>query len=362
MTATRRMVTRRVIGSLCLAAVVVAAWALFLRPVDEALPLSSTSGEDRTADLRPVSLERIMQVTENTAPYENILDNDEILEYPETVAELQSVSFLPFTTPIDWDWKVGEDRTANFKLHSLENAHALVLMYEDTGRIELLDQALMIGVDWVGQNPYEPKNNQDGNFAWYDMAVGVRSYRLAFILEEAIARNRIEDEQIALLWNSLIDHFTYLEDEENYIDHNNHGLFQAAGQLAAARRLEEASPDVFRRIQSEASDRIRDMYAMQFSGEGVHREHSPGYHLEVLSVFHRLLDAGLYDTNESLAAAADALYWMVKPNGELLNFGDTDIDQFTEADTSLLELYGPTKRLLALLMTVRACSLMKTLD
>lgn len=80
-------------------------------------------------------------------------------------------------------------------------------------------------------------------------------------------------------------------------------------------------------FQSLARARLLDCLSEHFFvDEGVHAEHSPGYHRMVLGSLIGASEAGLLGENqdELISRAEQALMWMIMPNGSLAPFGDTD--------------------------------------
>ena len=137
---------------------------------------------------------------------------------------------------------------------------------------------------------------------------------------------------------------TTLADDDNIVLHNNHGLYQASGQLAAATRL--SGLPAISQFRKQAVDRFERMFAQQFSSEGVHLEHSPGYHRLVTDLVSGIASSGLLAEFPSLSGRIegfeDVLAWMILPNGRLANLGDTDYqhvlqEDFTSAESPLLE-------------------------
>ena len=72
------------------------------------------------------------------------------------------------------------------------------------------------------------------------MAVGVRAYRIAYLIDVAARSDSVSDEDIAWLLNAADVHRELLANDDTFTGHSNHGFYQATGQLALARRL----PDV----------------------------------------------------------------------------------------------------------------------
>jgi hypothetical protein len=188
---------------------------------------------------------------------------------------------LDLEPPIDWNRLRDENRSWNFHLHSWDPIDAILTRYSDEANGDDLESCLAFALDWIRANPYVQRGPQIGEtFDWYDMAVGVRAYRLAYLIDATARMPSVPDRQLSILWGSLLDHFEYLEDDSNIRFHNNHGLYQAMGQLLAARRFSWLDPA--RAIAEQARDRMARMIDQQFTTEMVHREHSPGYHLSIL--------------------------------------------------------------------------------
>jgi hypothetical protein len=229
-------------------------------------------------------------------------------------------------SPVDWNRYFAENRSANFYLHSWDMLNNKLIDYDDSRSRSSLETALVIAKDWVKHNHASYVNNQTTNFAWYDMAVGIRAYRLSYILDQAIRADIGTDADYKLLWDSVVDHAVYLNNDSNIIFHNNHGVYQAAGQKAMARRFSMVSQEVFANISRQADMRLARMIKQQFTAEGVHKEHSPDYHRMVYTTYEALAAEGLLDddTDSVLTKAGDAMFWMIKPDGVLANFGDSD--------------------------------------
>ncbi len=248
--------------------------------------------------------------------------------------------------PIDWEHLVSVDRSWNYQLNAWTPLDSILREHTRSSQPRYLSFALALAVDWISKNPYPPPESDSDveDFGWYDMAVGLRAYRLAYMLDAACKSQGVPLEQISRLWSSMLDHFDYLADDENIVFHNNHGLYQASGQLAAASRLSDLP--AISQFRTQAVDRFERMFAQQFSSEGVHKEHSPGYQRLVTALVSWIASSGLLAEYPSLSARIEAfeevLAWMILPNGRLANLGDTDYhrltpDDFTPPRSPLLE-------------------------
>ncbi len=244
--------------------------------------------------------------------------------------EMHGHTPFPLTTPIDWNLRLAEDRSWNFELHTWDPLNILLQAYQETQNRDYLQPCIRIARDWIETYPTQgvaesPVPDQP-SFAWYDMAVGLRCHRLAYLLDVLCRDDSYSDEIIQILWHSLIEHQIHLENDRHFASHNNHGFFQAAGQWAAARRFANWQP--MHKATRQAHDRIADLLDRQFTSEGVHTEHSPAYHRMVYQSFVGIVHAGIFDDDDAhrarVTAIEDALAWMIQPNGTLTMFGDTD--------------------------------------
>lgn len=226
---------------------------------------------------------------------------------------------------IPWQLKSHEQRSQNFYMHCLDMIDPLLRTYPLILEHKYLEVSLSVVLDWI-------RVNSDANaegispFAWYDMSVGMRAYRLAYLYEAADEAGLLDDEVRHLLWSSLEQHATYLAEDANIAFHNNHGYYQIAGQLAMGRRFADRSA-LMADAQMQGRERFKRMLEQQFASDGVHREHSPDYHRMVYDTLKALIDSGLVEDAETIAKARqieEALSWFVFPNQQIVNFGDSD--------------------------------------
>ena len=224
-------------------------------------------------------------------------------------------------------WEARTPRSFAYALHAFDMAEPLLRAYDRTREARFLDPVLGWAADWFARcgEPDGP-GAEECPFAWYDMAVGMRAYRLAYAFRAGLASSALDSAGAKAMRDGLTAHFTWLSDDANVAFHSNHGYYQVAGQLAAGRRLEGFVPGA-RRARRQARRRLLRVVDAQFAPDGIHKEHSPDYHRMVLETLRGLLRAGL-DENGVLARRADgieeALAWFVAPNGHIVNFGDSD--------------------------------------
>lgn len=265
-------------------------------------------------------------------PYEDIAPGNEASV--EAVAsrilaegwKLGSYPSISVGRDIPWALKTPSLRSWNFHIHCWDMLNPLLKAYSENGTLRFLVAAIQVAEDWVNHYPNPKAQESDGSFAWYDMAVGMRAYRLAYLLQSARHCNLLDAHLDDRLWKSLRDHQRYLADDANIKFHNNHGYYQVAGQLAMGRRFSDQSSEMAEAVH-QGRERLARILEQQFTAEGVHREHSPDYHRMVYETLKALIDAGLVEDTDAIAFADKierALAWFVLPNQRIANFGDSD--------------------------------------
>jgi hypothetical protein len=172
----------------------------------------------------------------------------------------------------------------------------------------------------------EKEITESESFAWYDMAVGQRIYRLAYILDTVCRDSGYTDEIVEVLYNSLQFHHRLLSIENFFKVHSNHGLYQALGQLAASKRfadIDQTSASYF----ILATNRLSQLISEHFTIDNVHKEHSPGYHYMILGSLIGARQTDLItnqEISEHIKTMEKVLTWMIKPNYYIATLGDTD--------------------------------------
>lgn len=272
-------------------------------------------------------------------PYENLNSRKksqesafiEALEVLSTGWSRRSYPKIDINSPIAWKLNSQDERSWNFYIHSWDMIDTLLyacnLKYDE----RLFEPALKISLDWIEKyvdqkNNCPMKNESSMDFAWYDMAVGLRAYRLAYIYD--IYKESAEEEDLVAkkLWSGLLAHQVYLSEDSNITFHNNHGYYQATGQIAMGRRFSQYSK-VMAEALEQGIERFKIMLNQQFTKDGVHREHSPDYHRMVYETLIGVIKAGLIQDKHILSFTSkieEALSWFILPNQYIANFGDSD--------------------------------------
>ncbi|WP_343313802.1 heparinase II/III family protein [Brucella sp. BE17] len=245
--------------------------------------------------------------------------------------KLQNIVY-PLSKNFSWD---SYSRSQRYHIHAWDPLSILLPSYE----IFSDERALRISIDvaryWLDsfQVQYFQNDIEEGldaaladesTMAWYDMSVGQRIPRHAFLLD-IVARQKGHETLFSDLFRSLIFQLEMLSRDSFWQGHNNHGLYQALGHLAAARRFRFLPG--FESYYDLAQQRTDVMLRKQFFPSGIHSEHSPAYHKMVLRSVSGALRSGLIEDPAlalMLEHSEDALQWMAAPDNSLTTFGDTD--------------------------------------
>jgi glycosyltransferase involved in cell wall biosynthesis len=221
---------------------------------------------------------------------------------------------------IDWTTVCMSNRSWNFRLHSWDFMGPVLRAFVRKGERRYLDWCIDRAVSWA-----RVFNEADarGTMAWYDMALGLRGHRMAYVVEQAVLGDTSPD-NVSVLLACVVRHQQEYFADSAFNARNNHGVYVALGEIALARRLRELpGMDV---MAAQGRDRMDIMTRTQFAKDGGHLEHSPEYHRMVLASLGGATAAGLLDDEEvrrRVSLAEEALGWFIQPNGELVQVGDS---------------------------------------
>lgn len=224
--------------------------------------------------------------------------------------------------PLDWSASPFGDNNWCFHLHAWRMMDPLIRDWYKKRDPRALDEMLVYAMDWS-------RFHRAGRLvamSWHDMASGVRAFKLAFLLERlrrGELRPTAQDE--ADLWALVDAHASFLSDAENVPD-NNHGLIMAVGLRHLGRQGQALGRPSCDATVERSAEHLSRVVTGQYTDEGIHREHSPGYHFFVTDFLTRLRVAELFPEVENvpeIVRRAEAnRAWMVYPNREVSRIGD----------------------------------------
>lgn len=234
------------------------------------------------------------------------------------------------TPPITWNTG---GRSFRMHVHAWLPLKDILAAHHVTGERRFFDVALGVALDWIAAHPHFTPRNRDASdgaedsFAWYDQAVGLRFCRLAYILDAACRYDDVPDETLQALELSFREHAVAIADDLEFRKNTNHGLYQALGQLSAATRFSDHPHLISPEFLAQANARLAAMVRQQYFLEGMHREHSPGYHFATWRALSVAIADGLIREPGLVAALSKVeagLSWLFDGNGRIATIGDTD--------------------------------------
>jgi len=224
-------------------------------------------------------------------------------------------------SPFNWDGADGAVRNTKYKLQSWLMIDAQIVAAASGREDPHLDIAYKIALDWIDTFIFKTTTKA---FVWYDMAVGQRATKIAYLLHKALIDNAEQKIVLPLLIAADI-HMIELMQKDRIAVHSNHGLFQMSGLLALASshpglRHSERGKKLSQRF-------IHRMVKDHFTSDGLHKEHSPEYHIFMTNYLSQLSETGwLSEDSELIELTRRSLSmteWLIQPDGHILPLGDS---------------------------------------
>lgn len=179
-----------------------------------------------------------------------------------------------------WNEDPFKDNSWVLYYQSLDFMPHLLNAYEETGKKEYLEKASFFVFDWIKSNRevYESKSE----FAWNDHGTANRLLNLIQFWKSYRESDLYNEKDAKELTYSFIQHGNFLYDDSNYTE-SNHGIMQDQALMELAILLPQLpkSKEWF----EKADSRLLNSVERDVSKEGVHKEHSPGYHTMVKNLF-----------------------------------------------------------------------------
>lgn len=223
--------------------------------------------------------------------------------------------------PLDWSNAGPEDRSWKMHLHCWEFMHAPLVQWAQTGNEKFLRWCMDRATSWMNQFS---DVTDDSTMAWYDMAIAYRTMVVLTLLRASEVSTEITDNEYSSLIKLALLQRDGHWNEKSFNPRNNHGYYSAVSQTVLGRELSDLPG--MTALHHQGLRRLRIMTDGQFKSDGGHSEHSPDYHRMLLEGFDAALAAGLIEdpaVAQIIENAAEALGWMIQPDGCLVQFGDS---------------------------------------
>ena len=226
------------------------------------------------------------------------------------------------------DWNVtfsSQPGTFLLYLQGLTPVITLVGAYIQTKYLPYIEQARKFVEFWAAyeKDKYKSASNP---LCWYDHPASLRTEALIYLGRVAAADNLWDNDFYSLLFQLLKIHGAWLNQDNGYRKHHNHGVMQDQALIYVGAFFQN------REWISHGIDRFSKQAEWAFNCEGVHRENSSGYAVLVNRFFKNicklLLDLGeisIQSTLDTVQRSEEYIEWCVMPNSYLVQLGDTQL-------------------------------------
>lgn len=241
----------------------------------------------------------------------------------EALKSLREGRAGPFdcTLPFSWEFSGYSKRDIPYLMHSFRYPGILLVDWWRTGSKDSRDLFLAFVMDWVRAHPSVDLTD---SWAWHDDAVARRvSFFCAalFLFERLLTRRQTKDLRQSLEMQSRL-----LCEESFYKANHNHGMYQDRA-LALYGLLFSREPEYHLLL---ARNRARRYFRQVFTPEGVHKEHSPSYHIDMVAsitwffLAYRETDPAFSAEMDSIRhQMAEYIIWITMPDRRIPSIGDS---------------------------------------
>ncbi|MGG0510573.1 heparinase II/III family protein [Priestia megaterium] len=231
-----------------------------------------------------------------------------------------------FNGKLTWKENPYKDDTWSFYFQSLDMVGYLTTAYEQTHSQKYLEKAQWYIESWMNANPSPQK--QASRFAWRDHSTANRVVNMVQFLDQykgsSIYNKSFENKVLKMLEK----HGDFLMDDKNYSFGSNHGIFQDRSLIELALLFPNMSHS--QQWYKKGMDRLLVHVEEDVTKSGVHKEHSPAYHLLVLNLF-KNINGFIKQFNvkeprltSGISKMEDYLAYLGDPSGQLPNLGDSE--------------------------------------
>lgn len=241
---------------------------------------------------------------------------------------------------IDWELNTATSRSKVYQVNAFRYFVPTILRAHAKSQedeFNAINRVMKFVHDWSENYSYDSDDPLGGeltnNFAWYDMAVGMRAAMIGYLLSKTSCGSGFSKAHKESLSKLARDHANYLKRQDLWSWHSNHGYYQSLGLFAMVAQAPEAFEDA-KELRQIAVERTRWYLDRTVSEHGVHLEHSPLYHI---FIYRSVAEAApwLDPSNVDEAAIAHkyelmqtAMAATFQPNGVLVPLGDSRSAEF----------------------------------
>ncbi|MGV2622795.1 UNVERIFIED_CONTAM: heparinase II/III family protein [Halobacillus marinus] len=190
---------------------------------------------------------------------------------------------IPFNHLVDWDDK--RSRSFERLIHGHTFIGCLMDAYKQTDNATFVDKARALVMDWIQKHHFHTHKDQ---MAYHDETTALRlQHWISFHL---YAGDQLEHGEKVELEKRMWSTAALLADEDFHSTNTNHGMFQDISLLLFSIYFKTVDKKLCTRYKKLAIERLDDYFSSIFTSEGVHKEHSPSYHMLVSNYVRRIVD------------------------------------------------------------------------
>ena len=229
---------------------------------------------------------------------------------------------------LDWNVRFSKQpNTFSLYLQGLTPVAVLTDAYTQTKHLPYLNLARQFVEHWCAYEQDDAKSTRN-KYCWCDHTAGLRATTFIYLGKTAAQSGLWEDDFYSLLLDQLNRHGDWLNEDDQYAEHHNHGVMQDQALLYVGVFFQR------RDWIAHGTERLMRQVEWAFNSEGVHKENSSGYALMVSAMFQSigtfLVNAGEQEGKQILSVldrTKEYLEWCTMPNGCLVQIGDTQLQR-----------------------------------
>ncbi|MFD2627848.1 heparinase II/III domain-containing protein [Oceanobacillus kapialis] len=228
-----------------------------------------------------------------------------------------------------YNWKEYpiNDNSYKFRIHTLEGLEHLAKAFKKTGKVKYLNKGAEIFQSWVKNNSFV--NYTLNKWSYYGQGTALRVLYLLEFLNEYESEFKLDSNFEKILYNFFVEHKSLLEAEAFYKFNDNHGMFQDVALISILLKYPSLDDQPGSSMQL-AIKRLYKQINNTISADGVSKEHSPDYQLQIYNFLSKIISwlksnkiTIKEEIEQRIKKMPDFFAYLLKPDLTLPLFGDT---------------------------------------
>lgn len=232
-----------------------------------------------------------------------------------------NIEGMDISVPFNWDFTAFTDRRVAYRMHAFLRPACLLTEYWKTGESAYRDLFFTYVLDWIDRHPHYDAKDE---WAWHDDTTARRTF--IFCVALFLFEKLLTGEQTKIIKDSLRLHALLLTKENFYKFRHNHGMYQDRALAIYGMTFSEDSS--YHLLL--AKERAREYFRFAFTADGIHKEHSPMYHMDMagsirwFALAYQGVDSSFSEEMYALLdKMSDYVSWITMPDGQIPSIGDS---------------------------------------